>query len=254
MEIRTRGGVIEATEQSADLRTPASGREAAAFAEEIKLRNAGFAAMAEELDDSGNRVGAVQGAFRAMHHFDFVDVIERRVGKIEETARLVERRAVDQKFGEVEEKRGETALTSSAGDGGAGHCGERVGKRHELAPIDFLTGDHVYGSRSLAEFQGLRISSDDYVFGELRNVEAQVEFPRLTWDKLNCQIARHKGGIFKADAVSARQKRQSIASFGRGRSQGCLRGIRFFTSSYYSDGYDAIAGSVSNLSGELCTR
>ena len=240
------------------MRTAAPGRKAAAFAKEIYLGDTGLTAVAEELNDSGNRVGAVQGALRAVHHFDFVDVIERRVGKIEESAGFVERCAIHQEFSEVrvpavEEERGEPALTSSAGDGGTGHCGERVGKRHELTPIDFLTGDHVYGSRSLAEFQRLRISSNDYVFGELRNFEAHVELPRLISDELNCQIARHKGGIFKADAVSARMKRQRIGSFGRGASLVCLRGIRFFPSCYYSDGYDAITGSVSYLSGELCT-
>jgi len=82
LEIRTRGGVIEATEQSADLRTPRPEEKLPPSPKRLSSGMRVFAAMAEELDDSGNRVGAVQGAFRAMHHFDFVDVIERRVGKM----------------------------------------------------------------------------------------------------------------------------------------------------------------------------
>src|SRR5712691_10215436 len=98
---------------------------AAAFGEEIELGNTRAAAMAEELNDAGDGVGAIQGAFGAVDDFELVNVVEGLIGEIEEAAGLVEGRAVNEDLGEVrvaavEEKCREAAFAAGASDGGAG--------------------------------------------------------------------------------------------------------------------------------------
>src|SRR5260370_13496320 len=136
--------------------------------------------MGEELGGAGDGVRAVQRALRAVHQFDVVDVVERGVGKIKEAAGLVDRRSVDEEFGEVgvaaiKKESGESAFPARASDGSAGASSERVGKRDELALIDFGAGDDIHGRGSLADLKRMRIGGDGYGFGELGGFEAHVE-------------------------------------------------------------------------------
>src|SRR5260370_16191478 len=121
--------------------------------------------MAEELDDAGDGVRAVQRALRAVHHFDFVDVVERGVGKIKEAAGLVDRRSVDEEFGEVgvaaiQKESGESAFPARASDCSAGASTERVGKRDEVALIYFGAGDAIHGRGRPADLQRMRTGCD----------------------------------------------------------------------------------------------
>ena len=42
--------------------------------------------MADDLNDAGHGVGAVEGAFGAVNDFDFVHVVESEIGEIDVTA------------------------------------------------------------------------------------------------------------------------------------------------------------------------
>ena len=55
----------------------------------------------KELDDTGNGVGAVDGAFGAANDFYFIDVVEREAGKIHGAAWGIDRHTIHQDFGEV---------------------------------------------------------------------------------------------------------------------------------------------------------
>jgi hypothetical protein len=66
-------GVVEAAEEAAQLRAAASGIEVAAFGKDGGFGNAGGAAMGEDLNDTGDGVGAIDGGFGAAYDFDLVD-------------------------------------------------------------------------------------------------------------------------------------------------------------------------------------
>src|SRR5581483_10949782 len=68
-EIRGCCRVIERPNEAAELRAPASRSEAPAFAERAELRHARRSPVREHLNDAGDRVRSVNGAFRAPHYF-----------------------------------------------------------------------------------------------------------------------------------------------------------------------------------------
>ena len=47
----------------------------------------GFAAVGKRLDYPGDGVSAVEGAFGTANYFDFIDVVEREIGKVKRAAR-----------------------------------------------------------------------------------------------------------------------------------------------------------------------
>ncbi len=153
LEIGTGERVIERAENTSDQSATARGRVAAAFGEEIELGNAGGAAMAEKLNDTGDGIGAVERTLCAVDDFELVNVVEGLTGEIEEAAGLVEGRAVDEEFGEigiaaVEEESCETAFAAGACDSGAGKSEECVGKRYKLTLADFVRRQDVDSGRA----------------------------------------------------------------------------------------------------------
>ena len=155
LEVGASERVIERAEKAGDLSATAAGGKPATFSEKIDFGNACCAAMAEQLNDTGDSIGAIESAFCAVDDFDLVNVIERLIRKIEEAAGFIEGRAVDEELREVgvatvEEKSGEAAFAAGAGEGRARKGLQRVCYRNELAPADFLLRDHVDGSRRLA--------------------------------------------------------------------------------------------------------
>jgi len=67
-----------------------------------------------------------------MHDFDFIDVVQRKTGKIDGATGLIERRSIDQHFrviriSAVEKQRGKSALGPGARDTDAGLLGQQVG-------------------------------------------------------------------------------------------------------------------------------
>ncbi len=92
LKIGASEGVIERAEKAGNQSTAARGRITAALGEEIQLGNARGAAMAEELNDAGDGIGAVESAFSAVNDFELVNIVEGLIGEIEEAAGLVERR------------------------------------------------------------------------------------------------------------------------------------------------------------------
>src|SRR5580704_6446630 len=101
MEVGAGSGVVELVEEAADLSAAAGGRKAAAFGKQIDFRNACGTLMADDLNDTGHGVGAVERAFSTVHDFDFIDVIESEVGKEEVAAREIHGSAVDEDFGKA---------------------------------------------------------------------------------------------------------------------------------------------------------
>ena len=57
--------------------------------------------MGEELNDAGNGIGAIDGAFGAADDFYFIDVVEREARKINGAAWRIDGHAVHEDFGEV---------------------------------------------------------------------------------------------------------------------------------------------------------
>src|SRR5215510_13145674 len=114
MEVGARRGIVEASKESANLRSPARGGIAATLGEETEFGNAGCAAVTDDLNYAGHGVGAVEGAFCAVDDFHFVDVVEGEIGIVEVATRLVDGSAINQNFCEagiaaVQEESGEAA-------------------------------------------------------------------------------------------------------------------------------------------------
>jgi len=145
--------------------------------------------MRENLNDARHRVCSVQSAFGAMDNLDFIHVVEREVGKVQVTARQINRCSVDQHFRKagiptIKKDGGQTADRTGAGDGNSRLRRQQIRQKYRLALIDFLSGDEVDWSRSLAHFERLRIGGDDDIFGELRDFQTRVEFAGLGWSEL----------------------------------------------------------------------
>src|SRR5712672_384405 len=146
MEIGAGSGVIEFSEQAAELRATASGRKAAAFREEIEFGDARGALVADDLDYAGHGVRAIESALSAMNEFDLVNVIEGEVGKVHVAAGKIDGSAVNEDFCEtgiaaVDEDGGQAADGAGAGETDTGLRGEKIGERDGLALVDFLAND-----------------------------------------------------------------------------------------------------------------
>ena len=96
LEIGCRGGIVECTQQAADLAAAASGGETAAFSEESALRSARGAAVRENLNDACDRVGSIKRAFGAAHDFHLVNVVQREIGEIDGVPRFIHGSPVDE--------------------------------------------------------------------------------------------------------------------------------------------------------------
>src|SRR5258708_15782739 len=81
--------------------------------------------MRENLNDSIHRVGTIESAFGAMNDFNFLDVVERQVGEIDEPAGQVDGSAVHKHLGvirvaAIEKERSLAALGPRAAQAEAG--------------------------------------------------------------------------------------------------------------------------------------
>src|ERR1700739_4794733 len=80
------GRIIESAKQAGKLRAAVAGGEIAAVRERREFRNARGSAVGENLNHTIHGVRSVERAFRSVDDFNFVDVVEREVGKIDEAA------------------------------------------------------------------------------------------------------------------------------------------------------------------------
>ena len=101
LQVGCGGGIVARAEQAAELCSAATRGKSATFTKDGELRNARGAAVGEELDDAGNRIGAVDGAFGPVNDFHFIDVVQGEIGKIDGTAGRIDGRAINEHFGEI---------------------------------------------------------------------------------------------------------------------------------------------------------
>ena len=166
------------------MRATSTRAEAAAFAVDAELGNARFAAVREELNDAGDGIGAVDGAFGAANDFNFVDIVEREAGEINRATRRIYGRTIDEDFGEigvaaVKEDGGCAAFWSRAANGDACGEGEGIGKADGLAGVDLIPGDDRNRSCSLTGECGLGLRGDNDIGGERFELKMQVELALL---------------------------------------------------------------------------
>src|SRR4029077_9962730 len=169
-EVRGRTGIVERAEQATEPRAAARGGKAAAFGEEIESGNVSFPAMRKHLNNPRGRVGAVESAFGAAHHFDFVDVVEREVGEVERAAGKIYGGAVDEHFGlvgvaAIQENSGEPAFRAGAVDGDSRGIQQNIGQRNRLAIINLIAGDDSDGSGGFLRQRRFRLRGDYHARG-----------------------------------------------------------------------------------------
>src|SRR5258708_2805584 len=105
-----------------------------------------FTAMRKRLYHTRNRVGAIEGAFCAANYLDFIDVVEREVGKIKRATRKIYGGAVDQNLGLIgiasaQADNRPTPLKTSSIAGSTRAVYQDVGEGNGLALLDFVAGD-----------------------------------------------------------------------------------------------------------------
>jgi hypothetical protein len=180
MGVGASDGVVEFVEESADLGSATSGRKATALGEEIDFGNARGTLMANDLNDAGHGVGAIEGALGAVNELDFVDVIEREIGVDQVAAGEIHGSAVHEHFGKAgiaavnEDGREATDRTGSS-ETDARLRGEKVWERDGLALLDFLAADEIDRSGGVVEIQRLGIGGDDDVFRDALYFETKIE-------------------------------------------------------------------------------
>src|SRR5882757_3426303 len=167
-----------------------------------------FAAMSKRLDHTRNRVGAIECAFCATNYLDFIDVIEREVGKIKRATGKVYGSAVDQNLGliriaTVQENTGETTFRTGAVDGDTRRVYQDVGEGNGLALLDFVAGDDGDRGGSFLLQCGFRLRGDYDASGEALEFQVQIEFARLCRGKIQNQITGHERFARQMKVVSA---------------------------------------------------
>src|SRR5258707_13132381 len=143
--------------------------------------------MRENLNDSIHRVGTIESAFGAMNDFNFLNVVERQVGEIDEPAGQVDGRAVHKDLGvirvaAIEKERSLAALGARAAQAEAGLRGERIGKRSRAALLHILEREMraCRGGAITLQREGSR--RDDHFGGCRLKRHLYVHFIRLAWD------------------------------------------------------------------------
>src|SRR5713226_2637212 len=230
-EVRGRAGIVERTEQAAELGAAACGGKTAAFGEHIERRNACFAAMRKHLNDAGGRVGAVKGAFGAAHDFDFVDVVEREVREVKRAARKIYGGAVDDHFGlvgvaAVQENSGEPSFGAGAVDSDSRGVQQNIGQGHGLAIINFITRDDDDGSGGFLRQCRFRLRGDYHARREALQFQVQIELAGLARRKIQNEFAGREGFAGELNAVAARRESERIGAVvcgGRGQESGVGR-------------------------------
>src|SRR5882762_6809419 len=171
--------------------------------------------MCKRLDHTRNRVGAIEGAFCATNYLDFIDVVEREVGKIKRATGKIYGGAVDQHLGligiaAVQEDTGETTFRTSAIDGDTRRVYQDVGEGNGLALLDFVAGDDGDRGRSFLLQCGFRLRGDYHASGEALELKVQIEFARLCRGKIQNQITRHERFARETKVVSAGRKVERV--------------------------------------------
>ncbi len=216
-EVRGRAGIVERAEQAAELRAAAGGRKTAAFSEEIESGNSSFAAMRKHLNDAGDGVSAVEGAFGAAYDFDFVDVVEREVGEIKRAAGEIDGGAVDEHFGlvgvaAVQENSREPAFRAGAVDRDSRSVQQNIGQRNRLAVINFIAGDDSDGGGGFLRQRRFCFPSDYHARRKSLQFQVQIQLAGLAGRKIQNEVARHEGLTGELDAVAASRESERIGA------------------------------------------
>src|SRR5258708_22232962 len=167
-----------------------------------------FTAMRKRLYHTRNRVGAIEGAFCAANYLDFIDVVEREVGKIKRATGKIYGGAVDQHIGligiaAVQEDTGEAAFRTGAVDGDTRRVYQDVGEGNGLALLDFVPSNDRDGGGSFLLQCGFRLRGDYHASGEALELKVQIESARLCRGKIQNQITRHERFARETKVVSA---------------------------------------------------
>src|SRR5712664_4406949 len=175
--------------------------------------------MGEELDDTGNGIGAVDGAFGAANDFHLIDVFEGEIGKIHRAAGRVNGRSVHKHFGEVgiaavEKHGGSSSLGAGAANGDARRKEKSVRQRDRLPFIDFFLCDDGDGSRGLVRKHGFGLRGDDNAGGEALQIEIQVELALLIWGQIKNKITRNKWVAIERYMIATAWKREAVGAVG----------------------------------------
>src|SRR5258705_11308283 len=130
-----------------------------------------FASVGKRLDHTRDCVGAIEGAFCATNYLDFINVVEREVGKIKPATGKIYGGAVDQHLGligiaAVQEDSGEAAFRTGAVDGDTRRVYQDVGEGNGLALLDFVAGDDSDRGGSFLLQGGFRFRGDYHASGE----------------------------------------------------------------------------------------
>src|SRR5712675_1113992 len=164
--------------------------------------------MRKRLYHTRNRVGAIEGAFCAANYLDFIDVVEREVGKIKRATGKIYGGAVDQHLGligiaAVQEDTGEATFRTGAIDGDTRRVYQDVGEGNGLALLDFVPSDDRDRGRSFRLQCGFRLRGDYHAGGEALELQVQIEFASLCRGKIQNQITGHERFAREMKVVAA---------------------------------------------------
>ena len=115
-----------------------------------------------------------------MNDLNLVHIVDSEIGEIEIAAGKIYGSAVDENFGErgvatVNKDGGEAANWPGAGKTDAGLRGEKIGKQHGLALVDFVSSHNANWSGSLGKLGWLSVGGDDDVGREGLEIEAKIQ-------------------------------------------------------------------------------
>src|SRR5712692_9038679 len=173
--------------------------------------------MADNLNHAGHGVGAVEGAFGSVNDFDFVDVIEGQVRKIESATRFVDRSAIDEHFSEIgiaaiDEDGGKAAYGSCTREADSGLSSEEIRERDGLPLLDFLAAYEINRGRCAVDFDRLSVGTDDDALRKPFNFETDAKRAVLVGGQFQNKVARDKGNALEMNAVAARRENKKILS------------------------------------------
>ena len=195
LEIGGGRGIIEFTYEAAEVGATAGRGKIAAFGIGAERGSARVAAMGEELDDAGDGVAAVDGAFGASDDLDFGDIFGGEAGEIHAAAGRINGCAVDKNLGEigiaaVQKYRSAAAERPGAINGDAGRKLQELGQRDGLAVVNRFAGDDIGRRGGLLSGSGNRLRSDDDAGRKRFEVEVKVQDAGLPRHKSESDFTR----------------------------------------------------------------
>ncbi len=184
IETREVEGPTESMGEAAASTGKAACRETAALRQEREMRRA-FAPLTDDVDHTGDRVGAVQRALRATRDLHVVHAINTQRSKVEVASELIDLDTIDHHqvvvgIASADKNAGGTAVATGLANLDSRKFSQDFVDVLRALVFDVLAGDNAYGRADLGGESSSGRSGHDDVLLDGAYLEMEIDAPILT--------------------------------------------------------------------------